>query len=134
MVLNIGRICVKIAGRDAGKRCVIVKEIDNTYVIVDGQTRRRKVNKFHLEPLDLFCDVSEDADNATVVKVLKDLGIECVEKVSKENTTTSRPKKQKKIKSETKSEDKPKTKKEKAPKEEKPKKEKVSKKVKGDEE
>lgn len=95
MVLNVGRVCVKIAGRDAGKRCVIVKELDKTYVLVDGQTRRRKVNKFHLEPLDIVLSIEEDADNKTVVAAMTEAGFESSEKKSEKREQTKRPTRQK---------------------------------------
>ena len=101
MVLNVGRVCVKIAGRDAGKKCVIVKELDKTFVIVDGQTRRRKVNKFHLEPLEIMLSIEEDADNKTVVAALTEAGIEAVEKKSEKVEQTVRPKRQKAVKEKT---------------------------------
>jgi len=130
MVLGIGRVCVKIAGRDAGKKCVIVKEIDNTYVLVDGQTRRRKVNKFHLEPLEIVLSIDEDADNTTVVAAMTEAGFESVEKKSEKREQTIRPKRQKAAKVK---EAKPEKKAKKAPAE---KKEKKAKKVEseGDEE
>ncbi len=49
-MFDIGRICVKIAGRDAGRTCVIIDVLEDGYVLVDGQTRRRKCNVRHLEP------------------------------------------------------------------------------------
>jgi len=50
-IFNVGRLCVKIAGRDAGNRCVVVEKMDDTFVVVDGSTRRKKVNVKHLEAL-----------------------------------------------------------------------------------
>ncbi len=50
-IFNVGRLCVKIAGRDAGRKCVIVDTLDAHYVVVDGDVRRKKVNINHLEPL-----------------------------------------------------------------------------------
>lgn len=41
-MLEVGRVCVKTAGRDATKLCVVVEEIDETFVLVDGNTRRKK--------------------------------------------------------------------------------------------
>ena len=49
---KVGRLCVKLAGRDAGKKCVIVDVLKDNYVMIDGATRRRKCNIAHLEPLD----------------------------------------------------------------------------------
>jgi len=43
-----GRICVKTAGRDAGLKCVIVDVLDDKFVLIDGETRRRKCNILHL--------------------------------------------------------------------------------------
>lgn len=45
-----GTVCVKIAGRDAGKVCVVTEKVDAHFVKVDGFTRPRKVNVKHLEP------------------------------------------------------------------------------------
>lgn len=126
MVMNVGRVCVKIAGRDAGKRCVIVKELDSNYVLVDGQTRRRKVNKAHLEPLEIVLSIEEDADNKTVVAAMTEAGFESSERKSEKREQTSRPKRQKAAKAK----EAPKVEKKKAPE----KKEKKSKKVEGDEE
>lgn len=48
-----GRICVKNAGRDAGRFCAIVKKIDDKTVeiISAGRKKRRKAAMRHLEPL-----------------------------------------------------------------------------------
>jgi len=35
-VYDIGRVCVKTMGREAGNYCVIVDIIDKNYVIIDG--------------------------------------------------------------------------------------------------
>ena len=49
-IFSVGRVCVKIAGRDAGRKCVVVQQVNDHYVVVDGNTRRKKVNINHLEP------------------------------------------------------------------------------------
>jgi large subunit ribosomal protein L14e len=84
MVFNVGRICMKLAGRDAGKYCVIVNEIDTNFVEIDGQTRRRKCNIDHLEPLDKTADIKAGADNKAVAKALTDAGFDTDERVKKE--------------------------------------------------
>ena len=38
----MGQLCVKIAGRESGKKCVIVDRIDSNYVLIDGNVRRKK--------------------------------------------------------------------------------------------
>jgi large subunit ribosomal protein L14e len=35
-VMDVGRVCVKLTGREAGSRCVIVDVIDRNYVMVTG--------------------------------------------------------------------------------------------------
>ena len=73
-MIDIGRICVKIAGRDAGLRCVVVEILDNNYVLIDGETRRRKCNIVHLEPLDKSVDLKKGASHADVAKAVDGLG------------------------------------------------------------
>ena len=45
--IEVGRLIIKTAGRDAGKIGVIVELIDNKTALIDGQVRRRKCNLFH---------------------------------------------------------------------------------------
>ena len=47
--LEIGQVCIKTAGREAGLICVVVDKIDENFVLVDGQVRRRKCNVLHLK-------------------------------------------------------------------------------------
>lgn len=61
MMFDIGRVCMKIAGRDAGNLCVVV-ENNGQFVVVDGYTRRRKVSIKHLEPLNYAVKVPSGAD------------------------------------------------------------------------
>ncbi|HDJ97286.1 MAG TPA: 50S ribosomal protein L14e, partial [Thermofilum sp.] len=35
-VFDVGRICVKTMGREAGKKCVIVDIIDDNFVLITG--------------------------------------------------------------------------------------------------
>lgn len=94
-LFEVGRVCVKIAGRDARKKCVVVEVLDNNFVLVDGETRRRKCNVAHLEPLNMAVEVSSGADNAAVVAALKEAGIVCVEKKAANKGAKEKPKKQK---------------------------------------
>ena len=86
-MMEIGRVCMKIAGRDAGKLCAIVEIVDKNYVLIDGQTRRRKCNGDHLEPLMKVLDISEGASHEDVVSALT--GLEDVSVKAK----SSKPKK-----------------------------------------
>ena len=80
---NVGRLCVKIAGRDAGKKCVIVDVLEKNYVMIDGETRRRKCNVSHLEPLPQTVELKKGASHEEVVAVLKTVGIVIVEQKPK---------------------------------------------------
>jgi large subunit ribosomal protein L14e len=95
-MFDVGRICVKIAGRDAGQKCVIVEVLDNNYVIVDGMTRRRKCNKIHLEPLNQKLDVKNKASHEDVIKAFKTIDLEV--KTSKPKPKTEKPKAHAKVK------------------------------------
>ena len=75
-MIEVGRLCVKIAGRDAGKKCVIVEILDDRFVMIDGETRRRKCNMLHLEALDDKIDVKKGASHADVAAAFKKLGLE----------------------------------------------------------
>ena len=82
-MIEIGRLCVKIAGRDAGKKCVIVDVLDGSFVLIDGETRRRKCNALHLEPLDQVLKLDKGASHEAVAKAFKELGVTLVVKKSK---------------------------------------------------
>jgi large subunit ribosomal protein L14e len=107
---EVGRLCVKIAGRDARMKCVIVEELDKFYVMIDGQTRRRKCNTAHLEPLDKVFDIKKGASHKEVVDALKSEGIEVIEKTVKEEKAPQEKPKKKTDQKPAKSQEKPKKK------------------------
>ena len=82
---EIGRMCVKIAGRDAGKTCVIIDSVNDHMVLIDGQTRRRNCNVNHLEPLDKVLKITRGAAHSAVVSALKTEGITVVDTQPKIN-------------------------------------------------
>jgi large subunit ribosomal protein L14e len=79
-VIEVGRLCVKLAGRDAGKECLIVDVVDSNFVTIDGNTRRRKCNIKHLEILPQTAKLKKSATHEDVVKALADLGFKVEEK------------------------------------------------------
>lgn len=94
MTIEIGRLCVKIAGRDAGKKAVIIDILDDKYVLIDGETRRRKCNILHLEPLNQALKIEKNASHEEVAKVLKEIGIES--RQTKPKPKTEKPRKKRK--------------------------------------
>lgn len=108
-MIEIGRLCLKTAGRDAGCKCVVVDILDEHYVLIDGETRRRKCNILHLEPLNQVIKIEKNASHEEVAKVLKDIGVEARQTKPKEKK--EKPKKVRKKKEAIKEKEKPKEKK-----------------------
>ena len=75
-MFEVGRLCIKLAGRDAAKKCVIVEVVDDRFVMIDGETRRRKCNVLHLEPLMETLPIKKGASEADVNAAFKKNGIE----------------------------------------------------------
>ncbi len=75
-IYEVGRLCIKTAGRDAGNYAVVVEQIDDRHVLVDGGVRRRKVNVRHLEPTGTTVSISLGAPHEHVAKELQKLNME----------------------------------------------------------
>jgi large subunit ribosomal protein L14e len=71
-MLEVGRVCVKTAGREAGRYCVIVKKVDENFVLVTGpkaltKVRRRKCNITHLEPILEKVSIKAEASDLDII-------------------------------------------------------------------
>jgi large subunit ribosomal protein L14e len=78
--IEVGRICVKIAGREAGRKCVIVDIIDENFVLVTGPksltgVKRRRCNINHLEVLDKKIEIPKGASDEEVLKAIEQAGL-----------------------------------------------------------
>jgi len=74
--IEVGRICIKVLGREAGKKCVIVDLTDKSFVLITGPkkvtgVRRRRVNANHIEPMQDKIDVKRGASDEDVADALK---------------------------------------------------------------
>lgn len=70
-VYEVGRVCVKTLGREAGSKCVIVEVIDKNYALIDGLVvKRRRSNIKHLEPLSDKIEISKGASHDDVEKAI----------------------------------------------------------------
>jgi large subunit ribosomal protein L14e len=78
--IEIGRLCIKLAGRDAGKECLIIDILDKNFVLVDGNTRRRKCNVGQLEFSSQKAELKKGATHEEVLEALKGLGIKIAKK------------------------------------------------------
>ncbi len=112
---------MKLAGRDAGKVCVVVDQLDKHFVLIDGNVRRRKCNMLHLEPLPDTIKIKKNAAHSEVADEFKKLKLPVWHTKPKPKTEKLQPKR--KIKKETKSEKSIAEKSKKETKSEKPKKE-----------
>ena len=74
-MMNVGRLCVKTAGREAGRKCVIVEVVDDNYVIIDGMVKRKKCNVNHLEPLPHDIQLAS-ASHSDALEVLRTAGVD----------------------------------------------------------
>lgn len=75
-MLDVGRVCLKTAGREAGKVCCVVKKIDSQFVLITGpreltRVKRRKCNITHLEPLEDMLSIKSDAPDSDVLKAFQ---------------------------------------------------------------
>lgn len=73
--MDVGRICLKLKGREADKRCVVVDVIDRNYVMVTGPfdltgVKRRRVNMSHLKPLDEVIEIPRNASDQEIIDIL----------------------------------------------------------------
>lgn len=77
--IEVGRICVKTLGREAGRKCVIVDIVDKNFVLITGpktvsEIKRRRVNINHIEPTSEKIDIKRGATDEEVTEALKSAG------------------------------------------------------------
>ena len=77
--IEVGRICVKILGREAGKKCVIVDIVDKNFVLITGPKavsgiKRRRANITHLEPTSEKLEMKRGATDEEIAEALKTAG------------------------------------------------------------
>ena len=80
MIEEIGRIAVKVSGREAGRKCVIVDVVDKNFVLVTGPkqltgVRRRRANIAHLAFTPHKIEIQKGASDEDVIKALEEAGL-----------------------------------------------------------
>jgi large subunit ribosomal protein L14e len=73
--IEVGRICVKLNGRETGRKCVVVDVIDKNFALVTGPKsvtgiRRRRTNVDHLEPTAESVELKKGAEDEEVERAL----------------------------------------------------------------
>ena len=74
-MVEIGRLAIKIAGRDAGRECLVIDSLKDNLVMIDGNTRRRKCSLKHLELQPAVAKIKKGAEHKEVLKAMESLGI-----------------------------------------------------------
>lgn len=77
--IEVGRICVKLTGREAGKKCVIVDVIDKSFIQITGPktvtgVKRRRANINHVEPSQDKIAIAHGASDEEITEALKAAG------------------------------------------------------------
>jgi large subunit ribosomal protein L14e len=77
--IEVGRICVKLVGRETGRNCVIIDVMDKSFVLITGPqkatgVKRRRVNINHVKPLQDKIDIPRGASDEEVTTILKNAG------------------------------------------------------------
>ncbi len=75
--IDIGKICVKLVGREAGKKCIIVDVVDKNFVLVTGPkqlngVKRRRVNVNHIEITDRKVNIKRGESDEALIEALDD--------------------------------------------------------------
>lgn len=73
--IEVGRVCVKIAGREAGRKCVIVEVIDRNFVLITGPqkvtgVKRRRSNINHIEPTEKRVNIKRGNSDEEIMELL----------------------------------------------------------------
>jgi len=74
--IEVGRVCVKVAGREYGRKCVIVDVMDKSFVVVTGPkkvtgVKRRRVNINHVAPTEDVIPIKRGASDEEVTQMIK---------------------------------------------------------------
>lgn len=77
---EVGRVCVKTMGREAGSYCVVVETKDDNFVVITGPkhisgVRRRSCNLRHLEPVEHTLSIKSGDDDEAVEKAIQEAGL-----------------------------------------------------------
>ncbi len=76
MMIEVGRVCLKNTGREAGKYCVVLKKVNESFVSVTGPRlltgiKRRRCNVDHLNSTDYKVEIKEDSTDEEVIAAME---------------------------------------------------------------
>ena len=94
----IGRVCIKLTGREAGKYCVVVNNLDDNFVLIDGNIKRRRCNINHLEFTDKVLNIEKDASTKEVLEAMNKENIKVIKLKEAKKEIKEKPNKKRKSK------------------------------------
>jgi len=72
--IEVGRVVVKTAGREALQKGVVVDMVDKNFVLISGggvsDVKRRRCNIKHLRPLESIISIKRGAKDEEIVNAL----------------------------------------------------------------
>jgi len=75
MIIQVGRVCRIVGGKNAGKYCVIVEKIDKNFVKISGEDiKARRININHIEPLPAILKIKKSDTPKKITELLKKEG------------------------------------------------------------
>lgn len=84
VALGVGRVCMKIAGREAGKYCVVLKtekdKKNKAFALITGPklltgVKRRRCNIDHLEPTGYMVEIDEGSGEEDIINAFEKAGL-----------------------------------------------------------
>jgi large subunit ribosomal protein L14e len=78
--LEVGRVCMKTAGKEAGQYCVVIKKMDDNFVFITGPKvltgiKRRRCNVEHLEPTQYSVKIKDDEGEKEIINAYEKSGL-----------------------------------------------------------
>ncbi|MEI7961282.1 MAG: 50S ribosomal protein L14e [archaeon] len=72
--MEVGTVCIKTKGRDAGGIAVVLSKASAGRVLIDGpKVKRKNINVLHLFPIGKTVKVKEEESHEKVISALKGL-------------------------------------------------------------
>lgn len=124
--LDVGRVCMKVVGRESGMYCVVLKNINKSFIEITGPKlltgiKRRRVNINHVEPTKYKLELKEGADENEVLAAFEKARLVKKFNLKKPSAADMKSEKEKEAKKEIKEKVEPEKKTEAVKKEKKPK-------------
>ena len=74
--VEVGRICVKVAGRESGRKCVIVDVMDKSFVLITGPksvtgVKRKRANVGHIKVLEDKLEIKKNSSDDEIASKLE---------------------------------------------------------------